>query len=179
MDEGLKHSGTDMAPVAIRSADLEVLLALNNEHAAELSLLDAPSFKRLFRSAFLARQTKETDAFVVAFDETGDYDSPNFLWFKARFDRFVYVDRIAVAESARGRGLARRLYDSVFAAARAAGTERVVCEINLDPPNPGSIRFHEALGFVQIGHVKLLESGKTVGYYERALIEADPGGISA
>ena len=179
MDEGVKHFGTDNAPVAIRSADLQMLLALNNEHAAELSLLDARGFERLLRAAFLARQTNEAAAFVVAFDETGDYDSPNFLWFKARFDRFVYVDRIVVAESARGRGLARRLYDSVFAAARTAGIGRVVCEINLDPPNPGSIRFHDALGFVQIGHARLLESGKTVGYYERALIEADPGGISA
>lgn len=151
----------------MRAADRGQLLALNNDHAAELSLLDAVAFERLTATAFHARQTDDTSGFVVAFDETGDYQSPNFLWFKARFERFVYVDRVVVAPAARGRGLARALYDSVFAAAEVVGAPRVVCEINLDPPNPGSIRFHEALEFRQIGTATLDGGAKTVGYYER------------
>jgi hypothetical protein len=38
----------------------------------------------------------------LAFDQHARYDSPNFLWFGARYPRFVYVDRIVVAASARG-----------------------------------------------------------------------------
>ncbi|MBP0614727.1 GNAT family N-acetyltransferase [Jiella sp. KSK16Y-1] len=151
----------------IHGPDKATLLALNNLHAAELSLLDAPGFERLVESAFLALQTADATAFLLAFDETADYDSPNFLWFKTRYARFVYVDRIVVAARARGRGHARALYDSVFAAAESADAGRVVCEINLDPPNPQSIRFHEALGFTRTGSAVLPGGAKTVGYYER------------
>ncbi|MCE7028598.1 GNAT family N-acetyltransferase [Jiella avicenniae] len=153
----------------VRAGDLDRLLALNNQHAAELSLLDAAGFERLVRNAFLARQSADADAFVVAFDQDGDYDSPNFLWFRSRFERFVYVDRVVVAPAARGRGLAKALYDSVTAAAESAKSGRIVCEINLDPPNPASIGFHEALGFRQIGRAVLDAGGKTVGYYERVV----------
>jgi predicted GNAT superfamily acetyltransferase len=25
------------------------------------------------------------------------------------------------------------------------------CEVNLEPPNPGSLRFHQSIGFVEVG----------------------------
>src|ERR1035437_2646288 len=77
--------------------------------------------------------------------------SRNILWFCARYPRFVYVDRIVVASSARGRGCARRLYRDLFEYAVRAGHERVVCEVNISPPNPASNAFHAALGFVEVG----------------------------
>ena len=165
--DGVGDEQPQLLPV--RAADFAALLALNNDHAAELSLLDPASFERLVGKAFLANQSAGADAFVVAFDQTGDYDSANFLWFKARFERFLYVDRVVVAPAARGRGLARALYDSVFAAAEAARFSRVVCEINMDPPNPASTRFHEALGFHQVGQGTLDRNGKTVGYHEKTV----------
>ena len=67
------------------------------------------------------------DALLLTFDQAADYDSPNFLWFRERYPAFVYVDRVVVADSARGRGLARALYDDLFAAALdggASGDER-------------------------------------------------------
>jgi predicted GNAT superfamily acetyltransferase len=39
----------------------------------------------------------------------------------------------------------------VVDAARAAGRAEVTCEVNLDPPNPGSEAFHARLGFKQVG----------------------------
>ncbi len=48
---------------------------------------------------------------------------------------------------ARGRGVARALYEAVFADARAAGLPLVCCEVNVEPPNPVSDAFHAALGF--------------------------------
>src|SRR5882757_10539649 len=99
----------------------KALLALNNEHARELSWLEPARLQHLVEQAFLAPRIGNLDAFLLAFDQDAEYDSPNFLWFRSRYPRFVYVDRIVVASTARGRGLARRLYDDLFKHALEAG----------------------------------------------------------
>lgn len=122
----------------------------------------------LVTQAFLACRIGEAEALLLAFDQAAEYDSPNFLWFRDRYARFVYVDRVVVAPEARGRGHARRLYERLFERAHAAGHARVVCEVNADPPNPASDAFHVALGFVELG-AALLANGKTVRYFGRDL----------
>jgi predicted GNAT superfamily acetyltransferase len=145
------------------------LLALNNAHARDLSWLEPDRFFGLVGQAFLARRIGRADAFLLGFDQDADYDSPNFLWFRARYERFVYVDRIVVAPWARGRGHARRLYADLFRHAALAGHERIVCEINADPPNVASDELHARQGFVVVGSAKLPDSGKTVRYFSRRL----------
>jgi len=145
------------------------MLALNNVHAQELSWLEPEWLERLVAQAFFARRIGNLDAFILALDQDARYDSPNFLWFRARYPRFVYVDRIVVASSARGRGYARRLYLDLFEDAVRAGHERVVCEINTRPPNPQSGAFHAALGFVDVGSASIHNDSKTVRYLSRAL----------
>ncbi len=108
----------------------------------------------------------------MAFDQDADYDSPNYLWFRERYPRFVYVDRIVVAPAVRKRGLANRLYEDLFEAAIDAGHERVVCEVNSDPPNPASDAFHAALGFVEVGQASIHGGAKTVRYLARPLVSA-------
>ena len=145
------------------------VLALNNEHARELSWLDADRLVELTGQAFLARRIGNVDAFLLAFDQDAAYDSPNFLWFRARYPRFVYVDCIVVAPSARGRGHARRLYDDLFRHALGAGHRLVVCEVNREPPNPASDAFHAALGFSEAGAATIHDGSKTVRYLVRLL----------
>jgi predicted GNAT superfamily acetyltransferase len=163
----------DPAPVTVAdlagSAPLaEALLALNNAHAMELSWLTPERLSHLVDQAFLAERIGQADALLLAFDQDADYDSPNFLWFRARHPRFVYVDRIVVAAQARGRGLARRLYRDLFDQARRAGHDQVVCEVNSNPPNPASDAFHAQLGFIQVG-TGALPGDKTVSYLARPL----------
>lgn len=145
------------------------VLALNNEHAAELSWLEPDRLSFLIRAAFHARRIGKLEAFLLAFDQAADYDSLNFLWFRERYLRFVYVDRIAVAKSARGRGHARRLYEDLFARAAEAGHDIVVAEVNADPPNPASDAFHAALGFREVGSAVIHGGKKAVRYYLRRL----------
>ncbi len=154
------------------------LLTLNNDHAVELSWADAARLRRLVAAAFLAERAGFADALLIAFDQDADYDSPNFLWFRSRYDRFVYVDRIVTAPQARGRGLARTLYARLIERAVAAQHARVVCEVNFDPPNPGSEALHRALGFAAVGAARLPD-GKSVSYLElklRPAIEGKAGG---
>ncbi len=160
---------TDNTIVPIVESDRPAVLEMNNLHAAELSLLDRARFDRLMAQAFHARRVGALDAFMIAFDQNADYDSPNFLWFRERYPRFVYVDRIAVAVGARGRGLARGLYEDLFGAARTAGHDVVTCEINSEPPNPGSHAFHASMGFREVGGAVIHGGTKPVRYFERHL----------
>lgn len=157
-------------PLAGESRDvLEAVLQLNQAHAKELSDLDAPALDRLIETAFWASSVNGGDAFIITFDQDADYHSPNFGWFKARYPRFVYVDRIAVSGPARGRGLAHRLYRSLFEEACRRGHSVIVCEVNIDPPNLPSDAFHGAHGFEEVGRA-VLASGKTVRYLAKQLI---------
>lgn len=163
-------------PVSIRVEEVEhgaaigqALLELNNAHAVELSWLDADRLRHLVGEAYVAVRVGAAEALLLAFDQSADYDSPNFLWFRSRLTRFVYVDRVVVAASARGQGMARRMYQELFGIAGRAGHARIVCEVNADPPNPGSDAFHAALGFTGMG-VGVLDGGrKTVRYLARPL----------
>ena len=151
-----------MTPIG--SAHLAAVLALNNAHATELSLLDAGQLRALIDQAFFCAVLPPADAFLIALDQTATYASPNFAWHHARHAHFVYVDRLAVAPAARGRGLARQLYAGLFAAAAASGHTRVLCEVNRDPPNAASDALHTALGFVPVGEATIHGGAKTVRY---------------
>jgi len=153
------------------------VLALNAVHSEMTSELDEAKLRRMLAEAHLALATPAGDAFIIVFDEGAAYDSPNFLWFRDRCPGFLYVDRIVVAASARGRGLARKLYDAVAGAAAASGRGRVVCEVNFEPPNPGSDAFHAALGFIEAGRGAPY-AGKVVRYLEKAVGEKPVAGAS-
>ena len=151
----------------LRDLDLAPFLDLNNRHSVELSALDAPEFARLVKGAFHASATVQPLSFLLAFDATADYASPNYLWFRARHPRFIYVDRIVVEAAGRGQGLARQHYSDLFDAARASGHNVICAEVNSDPPNPASVAFHAALGFAEVGRAVQPERGKSVRHLER------------
>lgn len=135
-------------------ADHAAILALNLESEALLSLLDTPRLLHLDAQAAYHRVLCEDDAvigFLLALREGADYPSPNYQWFAQRYDRFVYVDRVAVAASHQGRKLGQRLYEDLFAFARAQAVRMVACEFYVEPLNVASQRFHACFGFREVG----------------------------
>jgi predicted GNAT superfamily acetyltransferase len=148
--------------------DESAILALNEAHRLETSPLDERKLQALLAQAFhVGLRSAGRDAFLIALDQDAISASPNFQWFKARYKRFVYVDRVIVARNRRGRGLARKLYEELFAAAAHAGHWLVGCEVNVDPPNPKSDALHEALGFTEVGRGFIPDGEKVVRYLAR------------
>lgn len=153
-------------------ADQPVILALNEADVTATSPLGLERLRSLLRVAFRARvagNPGEPDGFLLAFDERASYESPNFLWFREHYSRFVYIDRVIVAPRARRSGLGRAFYLDLISAARQAGHTVMACEVNVDPPNPGSDAFHASLEFSEVGRAVLKESGKTVRYLARII----------
>ena len=88
--------------------------------------------------------------FVLCLAPRTRYASRNYAWFNERYQEFLYVDRIAVAIEHRGRGIGTQLYERVIEHAESLQFP-VTAEVNLTPPNPGSIRFHERHSFTEVG----------------------------
>lgn len=109
----------------------------------------------LHAQAAYHRVSAESDAvvgaFLLALREGQSYDSPNYRWFASRYPHFLYIDRIVIATTQQRHGLGRLLYDDLLAFARTSGVGVVACEIDEDPPNPTSMRFHAARGFREVG----------------------------
>ena len=158
-----------VALVEPTAGDLDALLALSNAHEKEIGAFAKSALDELIALSFRTRMTESRDAFLIALSDRAPEVAPNYRWFASRFDRFVYVDRVVVAEHSRKRGLGKLLYCDVMEAARSAGHSRVCCEVNVDPPNPGSDAFHARLGFEEIGRAFLPDRGKMVRYLTRAL----------
>jgi predicted GNAT superfamily acetyltransferase len=145
-------------------SDIPRLVQLNDEAVPAVPPTTEAEFESLLAHADHAFGVVERDAseggsagdaplagFVLAMHPGGDYASENYRWFEARGTDGLYVDRIVVAGPSRGSGLGRVLYDHAFGLAVAAGRREVTCEVNIEPPNPGSLRFHARLGFTEVG----------------------------
>jgi uncharacterized protein len=143
------------------------LLQINNSSARETSMLTREKLDRMISLARVATFIEPSAAFLLAFAENDEFDGGHFLWFRSRFDKFLYVDRVVVSEDRRRLGLGRVLYADLFKRAEELGHRSVVCEVNLQPPNPISDRFHAAQGFAEVGRATIENGAKTVRYLLR------------
>jgi uncharacterized protein len=160
--------GAAIAPAVVSpaaAAHFPEILALNAESVRFLSPLDADRLAALYAQASVrtvACSGTEVVAFLLAFAPGADYDSPNYRWFDARYDDFLYVDRVVVSSRVQRAGLGRLLYDGLFRQARASGRARVTCEFDVDPPNPASEAFHRSFGFREVGRQRVAGGSKLV-----------------
>lgn len=136
-------------------ADAEQVLALNAACVPEVGPMDA---EKLAGFADWAPYFKVVEAdgsvvgMLIGLTEEAPYSSPNFGWFVERYPLFAYVDRVAVSETERGSGWGPALYRDFEQWARDNQRPELCAEVNVVPPNPRSLRFHEIFGFDPIEH---------------------------
>ncbi len=136
-------------------ADLGPLHRLNQSEIPHVGDIDVAQMEHLFKEAAWFPMLLRGDAiagFVICMDQDANYDSLNFGWFKERYERFFYVDRIVVSQDFRREGIAGALYNDCIARAAAQGHARLALEYNIQPPNPVSAAFHAARGFREVGN---------------------------
>jgi predicted GNAT superfamily acetyltransferase len=161
---------TELRPVS--GADLPGVLDLNNAAVPAVNELSAEDLAWFSEHATLFEVAVDDAGlvgFLVGLTEGSAYGSANYAWFGDRYERFVYVDRIVVAERARGQGIARRLYDRLAAVGAAAGAAVMLAEVNLRPRNDVSLGFHERYGFRPVGEQDTEGGAKRVVMLEHVL----------
>jgi len=173
---GAAVDGDDAGDVVVDrmgQADLAEVLELNERSTPEVGEVDAARLAAIVEASSLALVARTAAGalagFVIVLGPGADYDSPNYRHFAATYDDFRYVDRIAIDPSGHRGGLGRAFYEAVFAHARSHGAPVVLAEVNLEPPNPGSLAFHAALGFREVGTQVNYGGTTTVQFLERPL----------
>ncbi len=155
----------------VTAVDLDADLALNEAVVPAVNRVDIETMRWFADHAAYFRVAGDSDglsAFLIGLRPGTDYDSPNYRWFCRHYADFGYVDRVAVADHARRRGLATRLYED-FRRTLPAEVAVMTCEVNLRPPNESSMRFHERMGFRQVGSQETEGGNKQVALMERTL----------
>ena len=137
----------------IQRAQLNVLpkvVELNNRESKWVGKKDIAFFQKYMDIPFfnIVEDNSEIVGFLMAMDQNTDYDSINFLWFKERYDKFYYIDRVIVDESKRGKGIGSLLYRELII---NKGNIPLVAEVSIEPSNEGSVIFHEKNGFIEVG----------------------------
>ena len=133
--------------------DLPSLWKINEEGLPGTGKVSEDEIKSLLHHSELSIGAFDGDilqGFVICLPPGTEYASLNYAWFNQRYDDFLYVDRIAVSQNHRNKNVGTSLYAEVISLS-AQNEVPIAAEVNLTPPNPGSIRFHERNGFTEVG----------------------------
>jgi hypothetical protein len=110
------------------AADFPAVLELNAAAVPHVNLIGTEELVWLASHASFFRVAEDIEGlagFAIVLPSGTDYWSDNYRWFTARFDRFLYLDRVVVHARARRAGVGRALYEALFAYARDGGWPRV------------------------------------------------------
>ena len=96
-----------------------------------------------------AYEDGELLGYVICLPPATEYGSLNYAWFNENMADFLYVDRIAVAQIHRDKGIGSRLYSHII----EYSGKQIAAEVSLNPPNLASMRFHGRFDFEKIGEL--------------------------
>jgi predicted GNAT superfamily acetyltransferase len=135
----------------LETGDLAAVHAINEASGPGVYAASPEKLAAITRESCIAL-VAEIDGAVAGFCQVlppgASYPSVNYRWFSACYDDFIYLDRVAVAPKHRGGGIGGRLYAEVERRTSAAW---FTLEVNVRPPNEGSMRFHARRGFMEVG----------------------------
>ena len=140
----------------IEIADVARVLEINNANTPGVSQLTLSELEtditNCLHALAIDNEYGEVCAFCITFAPDAPDAGVNHRWFADRFESFVYLDRIAIDPTYQNLGLGVLLYQSVEQQMIASAQHSLLCcEVNLEPPNPGSLRFHHRIGFTEVG----------------------------
>ena len=161
----------------IEIADLPRVLEINNANTPGVSELTFTELETDLENSLHAlaidNEHGEVCAFCITFAQDASDAGDNHRWFAERFKSLVYLDRIAIDSNYQNRGLGLVLYQAVEQHMLNSGEYSLLCcEVNLEPPNPGSLRFHRRIGFTEVGQSIPENANYRVSYLSKSISDS-------
>ena len=155
----------------VQESDLDDVLALNQAsvpHVNSLTMREMRWFAEHAAYFRVVRREGRLAGFLIGLGPGLDYDSPNYRYFCNKHEMFGYVDRVAVAPEAQRLGVGSRLYED-YATTLRGFAPILTCEVNIRPPNEGSLAYHERHGFRRVATQETEGGSKEVALMEKRL----------
>ena len=152
----------------MRAHDLTRVHEINQENLPAVGDESLESLRQLWTYCSLALVVElegVVSGFCMLLPPHTEYQSPNYKFFHTRYEDFIYLDRVAFTARAQRLGWGARLYQTISERTRAPW---LTLEVNVVPPNEGSLRFHAREGFTEIAREET-RPGKVVSLMARAL----------
>ena len=144
--------------------DVPSIWAINEQGlpgTGQVSEQEVSDLLKLSTLSIGAFREEELLGFVICLSPGTDYKSLNYAWFDNKYTDFIYVDRIAVSLTQRNGGIGSKLYGEVITFSQENAAP-IAAEVNLNPPNPGSMRFHHRFEFEEVGVLHHKEKSVTM-----------------
>ena len=134
-------------------SDLDEIWQINQENIPEVG--DVSDLERLekligWSSHIIVVKEDDIAGFIILMREGQSYDSLNYDFFNSQNFPFLYVDRIAIKEGHRRKGLGRMIYEKTINLSQELNVI-TCCEVNTIPKNGPSLAFHDSFGFQEVG----------------------------
>jgi predicted GNAT superfamily acetyltransferase len=139
---------------------------------SNFTLEDYRKFQQQARHLQVARIDAQFAGFLLAFADADPVPRGSVdRWLAENCELpFLVVKQVCVDVSFTRQGVASRLYESVL---QAHPQRRLFAAIVLDPPNPGSVKFHEQLGFGKLCEIDA-DDGLRRGVWSREPFAHEP-----
>ena len=148
----------------LSQTDVQSMWSINEQGlpgTGQVSQQEVSDLLNLSTLSIGAFREEELLGFVICLSPGTTYSSLNYAWFNNKYDEFIYVDRIAVSLDHRGEGIGTKLYGKVISYSQEKEVP-IAAEVNLNPPNPGSMRFHHRFEFEEVGILHHKEKSVTM-----------------
>lgn len=144
----------------VQEHELDAILAMNNAAGSGILPMNRERVQYFWQHADYFRVADSDSGlvgFLIALKQDAHDDGSNFQWFKARYEAFVYVDRIVIAKGQRSAGIGRLFYADVqsFAEMRAPA---LVAEVFIEDSTHPALLFHGSFGFHEVGQNQMPDS---------------------
>ena len=135
--------------------DLSEIFQINEASIPAVNTVSIDEFKWFLSKKTYFKCAEDEDrnicGFLLALPPGLDYESLNYKWFSSRYSNFAYIDRIAIKESSKRKGIGSNLYKDLESSIKDK-YDLIACEFNIKPLNETSKKFHKKLGYENVGY---------------------------
>ena len=144
----------------VKIDDLKDIIEINEESIPAVNTVSLMQFKSFLRDSIyfkvVTNRSQKICGFLLVLPSGLEYDSLNYKWFSSRYEKFAYIDRIAISKNWRNKGMGKSLYTDLENTLKDYNL--IACEFNVIPLNIVSKQFHESLDYENVGF-QLTENG--------------------